>query len=753
MFKILGYTQEISVAPGEELACKVSAEENQRYFARIVRLVNGDCNPEGPGFRVDPVPSDIEGWYQGSRQSTDAGSYMVVPRLRGIAEGAPLTFLAAIWPTYIKSPQRQVVLALEAAGGSLRLLTETGGRLVLEAGATRVALALPLLDRHWYRVAVTVDGNDVELCAEQLRDFPVRKAAETARARLAAPLDLTDAAFYLAGAPAEGGRVDEHFNGKIDRPTLLAARVEAALQQPCLERPLPPGHGGAVIAAWDFSLDMKGMRAVDIGLRRQHGELRELPARAMTGFNWTGKVHDWKERPEEYGAVHFHQDDLYDAAWTTSFTWKVPADFPSGPYAVHVKAGENSEYATNEDFIPFYVRPPREKAQRRNRPKLVFLAPTNSYIAYANDSQVLMDRGAETGMNRLLNLQHADVYLHRHPELCASLYDKHADGSGVCYSSRLRPVLNMRPRYHSWLGSHGSALYQFNGDTHIFAWLDHLGLDYDIVTDEDLHADGFELLEDYDVVVTGTHPEYHSTAMWDAMKAFLEQGGRLVYMGGNGWYWRVGFHQDLKGVIEVRRAEDGTRTWEAEPGEYYQSFNGEFGGLWRRVGRPPNQIAGIGFVAQGFDMSGYFRRREGADDPRAGFIFDGVPEEIIGDFGLIGGGAAGIELDAMNRRLGTPHHALRLATSEGHTPLTMVTKEEVLVMPAAAGGDQNVKVRADMVFFETSAGGAVFSTGSIAWAGSLSWNGYDNNVARITGNVLKRFLDPTPFELPPSQAG
>jgi N,N-dimethylformamidase len=103
----------------------------------------------------------------------------------------------------------------------------------------------------------------------------------------------------------------------------------------------------------------------------------------------------------------------------------------------------------------------------------------------------------------------------------------------------------------------------------------------------------------------------------------------------------------------------------------------------------------------------------------------------------------------MNRRLGTPHHALRLATSEGHTPLTMVTKEEVLVMPAAAGGDQNDKVRADMVFFETSAGGAVFSTGSIAWAGSLSWNGYDNNVARITGNVLKRFLDPTPFELPP----
>jgi hypothetical protein len=42
-------------------------------------------------------------------------------------------------------------------------------------------------------------------------------------------------------------------------------------------------------------------------------------------------------------------------------------------------------------------------------------------------------------------------------------------------------------------------------------------------------------------------------------------------------------------------------------------------------------------------------------------------------------------------------------------------------------------------------GQAVLSTGSIAWCGSLSHNGYANNVARITANVLRRFIDPTPF--------
>jgi N,N-dimethylformamidase len=50
-----------------------------------------------------------------------------------------------------------------------------------------------------------------------------------------------------------------------------------------------------------------------------------------------------------------------------------------------------------------------------------------------------------------------------------------------------------------------------------------------------------------------------------------------------------------------------------------------------------------------------------------------------------------------------------------------------------------------MVFYETPNGGAVWSSSSIAWAGSLSHNRYNNNVSRITNNVLKRFVDPKPF--------
>ena len=43
---------------------------------------------------------------------------------------------------------------------------------------------------------------------------------------------------------------------------------------------------------------------------------------------------------------------------------------------------------------------------------------------------------------------------------------------------------------------------------------------------------------------------------------------------------------------------------------------------------------------------------------------------------------------------------------------------------------------------------SVFSVGSISWFGALARNGYDNDVARMTENVIRRFAEATPFEPP-----
>jgi N,N-dimethylformamidase len=139
---------------------------------------------------------------------------------------------------------------------------------------------------------------------------------------------------------------------------------------------------------------------------------------------------------------------------------------------------------------------------------------------------------------------------------------------------------------------------------------------------------------------------------------------------------------------------------------------------------------------------------EAAKDPRASFIFRGVEGPIIGNHGFLQGGAAGLEIDSYDPHLGSPPHALILARSEKHSNTYELVNEEVRVAHGMTDGIISPLIHADMVFFETPNGGAVFSTGSIAFAGSLGTNAFDNDCAILSTNVLKRFVDPTPFKMP-----
>ena len=80
----------------------------------------------------------------------------------------------------------------------------------------------------------------------------------------------------------------------------------------------------------------------------------------MTGYNWTADEMVFHHKPEEYGAIHFHDDDIDDARWEVDFTYKVPDIIRSGVYAARLRInGEDSP--ETEDFIPFVIKPPKEK--------------------------------------------------------------------------------------------------------------------------------------------------------------------------------------------------------------------------------------------------------------------------------------------------------------------------------------------------------------------------------------------------------
>jgi N,N-dimethylformamidase len=737
MKRIVGYGDRLAVAPGDRIDFRINCEAGDRtYRADIVRLICGDDHTKHPGFRVEPVATAIDGDHPGRRQAIHAGSFVEVPPSPDFAPSAGWSLQAMIWPTLPGAGPQTLMGCWSEPGAGYALVIDAGGCLALRlgdgaGGVEEISTAAPLLAREWYRVFASWDAatGAVRLVQQPLRRY-ARAAAAAGREAVARvrPNPASATPFMLAAH--DGGRDGARriaggaYNGKIDRPRLVGRAIGDAEAERLVEAPLAVD---GLLAAWDFSQEIPGERIVDLSAHRRDGRTVNLPARAVTGYNWTGAVHDWKQAPDQYGAIHFHEDDLYDAGWDVDFSLTVPDGLKSGIYCARVAV------PGDEDLIPFFVRPKRGTTTA----PLAFLASTATYMAYANNHTAFDSALREMGRGELIKLHKDDLFLNEHREYGLATYDTHRDGSGVCYGSRLRPVLNMRPRTYQW---------SFNADTHITDWLEATDTACDVITDDDLHREGLALLAPYSAILTGAHPEYLSTAMWDAIAAYLQQGGRLMYMGGNGFYWRAAFRGDDTTVVEVRRGETGTRAWTAAPGEHYHSFTGEPGGLWLRLGRAPQGLVGVGFISQGFDAATYYRRQPGSFDPRAAWIFDGVgAEERIGDFGLVFGGAAGSEIDRHSRRLGSPPHSLVLATSGPHTNTFYPAIETETDLIPGQGAPENPKIRADMVFFETPNGGAVWSTGSIAWSGSLSHGNYANNVSRITANVARRFVDPAPF--------
>ena len=279
-------------------------------------------------------------------------------------------------------------------------------------------------------------------------------------------------------------------NGRIDRPRLARGPSDRARLLALLAD--KPGEllDASMIAAWDFSRDLSGDAIHDLGPNRLHGIVVNQPTRAMRGHNWDGTATDWTQAPGQYGAIHFHDDDLVDACWDPAFTYTVPEGLKSGVYAARLTSTDGFDF-----WVPFFVRPKRGAATS----KVAFLASTATYTVYMNNRGRFMSLITERYQGRLALIDGIDELLIEFPEMGLSTYDRHSDGSGVAYSSRLRPVANVRPTGRHW---------NFNIDMFLVDWLEHLGGDYDVITEEDLHREGLDLLKPYRVVLTGSHPEY-----------------------------------------------------------------------------------------------------------------------------------------------------------------------------------------------------------------------------------------------------
>jgi N,N-dimethylformamidase len=759
---IVGYSSELSVRAGDKIDFMVNAVNGGSYKADLVRVINGESQSiYGDQFKVKYTPSAFEGAYEGTRQELNLGSYIQIDKTSAFDRLESFTVSGWIYPVFdtvgyeppdlenpdpfhpptltmapaiVDSPQTVVSRfdATTQTGWALRLNSKMQLEFAVGDGSgsiQTVTVEGPVLKWGWAYVAASYDAQKGTVRVhlqekpyapgDQLTARNLVAQADIATIPHAGPLRIAAVRNGPGAAKADYEKPAQNFNGRI-QDIRIANRALSAEEINAMAAPVVPAElKSSIIADFDFSQKISSTSAINIAQSGADGVVVNLPNRAIRGRFWAGESINWNERPDLYDAITFYADDLYDAEWSKDFTFTIPENLKSGVYATRLTQGDFVEYVT------FFVAAPKGKPAA----KLAFWASDYNYMAYVGISLGVTAKKNYPSHN----WNEADLdFMRDNPEYAVGgMYDTHVDGRNFGYGTRLRPDLGMKP---------GALTYNFVQDTHVTAFLENFGFDYDVITDELVDNEGADLLNQYDVIITSTHPEYATVGMVNSIGDFTADGGRFMYVGANGYFWSVGQHAELPGVMESRNFFDIA--------DRYLS-NGKRGGVMIETGMQPGAIVGVEPSAMIFNGSSAYRRLPDAKNPRAAWIFEGTSEgEVFGDYGIdrVHGAAAGFEIDKFNPGNGVPRHALNLATSE---PLKEKI-EEIKLSTAplsvhytpASPPDHG---QADLVFFETPDNGAVFSTGSITWMSSTPEKNYDNDVAIITHNVLKRFMDPAPF--------
>ena len=390
MKKILAYSDVVSVRPGDTVRFMVSCEDATKFRAEFVRIICGDDDPAGPGYKDEPVDTPAAGDYPGRKQAINAGSYVVIPHDAVFESLTSFSVQAYIYPTLPERGAQAVIAKLSPDGRTgFALMIDHSGSPALElhggdGGAERHSTGVALTANQWVFLGASYDAENGAVTIHQ-ELLAARSAPPPWQGRSALGALPGASTPLTMGAIAENERITHAFNGRIDSPRLSNRALDRA-QMAMIVDPAPPLQlQGAIVGAWDFSREIMSDRVVDRSLNRLHGAIVNQPARAVKGYNWSGEVHDWTSAPDQYGAIHFHDDDMIDARWAPDVAFEVPAGLRSGFYAARFSV------ADDEAYVPFYIRTAKGAAAKR----IAVLASTATYLAYGNYQFDMADPSAE----------------------------------------------------------------------------------------------------------------------------------------------------------------------------------------------------------------------------------------------------------------------------------------------------------------------------------------------------------------------
>ena len=137
MLPITGYSDRLSVQPGETINFKVSCISGSTFEARFVRIRCGDPNPDGPSVREEALAGDFRGTYPARFQQVNLGSYVRIADAHALQDPSSFTVVATIWPTTPEKPKQGILCKQDhetGAGIALLLNGDKGITAILGDG-------------------------------------------------------------------------------------------------------------------------------------------------------------------------------------------------------------------------------------------------------------------------------------------------------------------------------------------------------------------------------------------------------------------------------------------------------------------------------------------------------------------------------------------------------------------------------------------------------------------------------------------
>lgn len=243
----------------------------------------------------------------------------------------------------------------------------------------------------------------------------------------------------------------------------------------------------------------------------------------------------------------------------------------------------------------------------------------------------------------------------------------------------------------------------------LMGWMEREGFGYDLYSDYQLH-DGTLNLDEYEVVIISTHPEYWSAdAFFKVKKWVFERGGKLMYLGGNGLDCEIQFLDAATMHFRTHYPAPvpGLPYTDAESGKTIECR------MHLTTGVSPASLLGVVFTEPGIGTGAPFKVVDASH-----WIFKGT--------GLKDGDLFGTE----------SQHERSVGGASGHET-DKISGSSPSGVKALARGENVDDGGAEIVYFETESGGRVFSVGSINWSTSVL---VDEGTSAITRNVLEAFL-------------